>query len=172
MANKREVIGVPMGETRVVRLFWLGERISPEAFRILTQASHLDPRHVDIINVADLGEGGLYNYMVEGLGLPSQDINKAAIDALTDHVIFLRSAAFKGIAQNLQILPPLRYLGEYKEPGWLGGTRRLRSAAAQGDMGGKPRRKPSDGAMSGRVAMVALGVLFLLAALMIWIAGR
>lgn len=171
MGLKRELVGVPMSETGMVRLFWLGETISVEALRLLMQASHMDPKHVDVIQPEELGEGGLYNYMVEGLGLRPQDIDRGQIDALRGTVYLIRTPAFKGFGQNLQMVPPLRYIGEYKEPGWFQRSRLLRAKSAQGEgLGPKGAPRKSNAAISGRVAMIALGVMLMLTALMLWIA--
>lgn len=166
---KRLVIGIPAGERYVVRLFWIGEDISVEALRVLTGANHMDPEEVDIFDVEDLGDGGLYYYMTEGLGIsPAQISNADELETLTGTVIFIRAEAFKGFGDNMQMLPPLKFIGEYREPRADTASRLMTSASSKGTLTGKAS---SGKAMSGKVAMAALAVLFVLVVVMVWIGG-
>ncbi|MEM9496974.1 MAG: hypothetical protein AAGA28_03555 [Pseudomonadota bacterium] len=131
----------------------------------------LDETFVDIMSVDDLGEMGLAGYMTDGLGISDADIaeHRAQLDAVTGAVLVLLSRAFKGLAVSLQPRAPLRWIGTFREehspvqfdPLPTGGTEPAPMRA----------RGRSNAAMSGRVAMTALLVIFAITALIIWIAA-
>lgn len=166
---RRELIPVPADETKVVRLFWIGQPISVDGLKSVMQASRMNPEHVDIFDVSELGDTLLSTYMVEGLGIDVGQINRAEVDELTGTVAFMRSKAFGGIGQNLQLLPPIRFMGEYFEPGAEIVRPMIKTKSADGIIAGKPAK--SGAAMAGRVAMIALAVLFLLVIVMIIVGG-
>lgn len=80
-------------------------------------AARLDEDFVDVIAVKDLAEVGLAGYLVDGMGLPEAAIapDRAALDALESQVLVVVSHAFGGIAQTLDVKPPLRLVGVYRE---------------------------------------------------------
>lgn len=163
------VIGVPRSETRVVRLFAIGEPVSAESLKTLLGASHLDPAHVDIFDPADLGEGGLFAYLTDGMGIPATQVDLTQIQALSGTIALVRSAAFKGRGQSLRPELPVRLVASYREVGGNNAVRKLRSNAAKGTIAAGAGKR-SDRAMSGRIAMIALAVMLLLAAVMVWVA--
>lgn len=130
----------------------------------------LSPDHVDLVRLADLGALGLDGYLTEGLGVAADEIapDRARLRALTGYVLVLPSRAFAGTAQVLTPRAPLRWIGTYAEPQAQSDFTPLRSEGAKG---APLKRGPSDAAISGRVAAVALLVLFLLVAIMVWIAA-
>ena len=67
--------------------------------------------------------------------------------------------------------PELALVGTYSEPGvdWRDQTR-LATAAAEGTVA-PARKTPSEAAISGRVAAIVLVVLFILTAVVVWIAA-
>ncbi|MCM2561612.1 aspartate carbamoyltransferase catalytic subunit [Lutimaribacter sp. EGI FJ00015] len=140
------------------------------AIRDALGAEVLSPDHVDFLRVTELGELGLDGYLVDGLGVAQDEIaaDRARLRALRGYVLVLPSRAFAGTAQELSPRTPLRWIGTYAEPGPQNNFTPLTSAAAQGAP--MPAR-PSDAAMSGRVAAIALLVMFLLVALVVWIAA-
>ncbi len=142
------------------------------AIRDALGAEALSPDHVDLLRVEDLGELGLDGYLVDGLGVAEDDLtpdDRARLRALKGYVLVLPSRAFGGTAQTLAPRTPLRWIGTFAEPAAQSDFTPLKSAAAQGTTtGGKP---PSDAAMSGRVAAIALLVMFLLVGLVVWIAA-
>lgn len=170
MSMKRELVGVPANETGMIRLFWIGQPISVEGLKSVMQASRMDPRHVDIIDTADLGEGGLFAYMVDGLGIDPAQIDQEALDGVEGVVAFMRTKAFGGVGQNLQLLPPIRYIGEYHEQRPPMRPRKIATKSAEGTIAG--RSAASNGkAMAGKVAMLALAVMFAVVLVMILVGG-
>ena len=81
-------------------------------------AEVLDWDHVDVFPVSNLAAIGLSAYLIEGLGVPLDDIEgaRARIDAVEGHVLVLSSQAFAGKAQRIDPRPPLRPVGTFREP--------------------------------------------------------
>lgn len=161
------VIDIPAGEMGVVRLIALPQIMEEVALAALIGAE-LDPDQVDILHPGDLEEIGLYGYLINGMGIAADQINRAEIEAITGPVAVVRSAAFLGQGARMTIDPPLQLIATYRESrgDMVGGP--LHSDAAHRQPG---KAAPSNAAMSGRVAMVALLVIFALVAVMIWVAG-
>lgn len=131
----------------------------------------LDPAHLELFDLSDIAEIGLSGYMTEGLGIAPAELDSARLDALTGPVLILRSAAFRGQAVTLRPRAPLRWIGTYAEERAAVQFEPLPAGAPESDAPPPTRPRPSDAAMSGRVAMIALLVIFALTALMVWIAG-
>lgn len=133
----------------------------------------LDTRFTEVFPVADTAEIGLAGYLIDGNGIDPASIapDRARLAALDGWVLLVYSSAFDGTAQTLSPARALTLIGTYAEPGtdWSDGQT-LRSDSAK-SQGGSTRKKPSDAAMSGRVAMAALLVITLLTILMVWIAA-
>ena len=82
------------------------------------------------------------------------------------------SAAFGGQAATVDLPADVRLVTTLRETPNLTAPRPVHTGSAAGVIAGPAaKKKPSDAAMSGRVATIALVVLFLLVAVMIWIAG-
>lgn len=135
-------------------------------------AGQLDPQYLELFPVRDLEGVGLPDYMTEGLGIAEADVaeDRARLAALEGHVLVVLSRAFGGVAQEIAPRAPLRWLGTYPEARAPVRFRPLPDEAAKGQVAGPAGKRRSDAAMSGRVAMVALLVLFVLVAVMVWIA--
>ena len=136
-------------------------------------ATYLDEDFTELFPVSDLTGLGLPGYMIEGLGIAEKDIaeDQARLSAIKGYVLIVTSKAFGGVAQTLHPRAPLKWIGTYAEESAPVTFEPLPSEAAQGNVNMETKPGPSNAAMSGRVAMVALLVLALLVALMIWIAG-
>ncbi|MBK0326442.1 hypothetical protein I5535_03960 [Rhodobacteraceae bacterium F11138] len=104
---------IPAGETGKLRLFALD--MPPEQARFLSEpgaveqmldSGPLNPAHVEVFPVADLGKLGLGGYLIDGCGIaPEQiDAHKAQLDALRGHVLLIFSGAFGGRVATLN--PP------------------------------------------------------------------
>ena len=134
----------------------------------------LNDRYVDLLDPRPEGGLGLSGFLTQGLGLPANQIDPVAaqLDGLGEAVVVISSGAFGGEAVQLHPEPPLRLAFRFAEEVKIPDMTPLRSAAAEGVVGEAPaRKKPSDAALSGRIAMLALLVMFVLVGLMIWIAG-
>jgi len=126
---------------------------------------------VDVFAISDLDEMGLTGYMTEGLGVSEEEIapHRERLDALEGHVVVVLSGAFKGLAVTLLPRPPLRWIGTFFEERAQVKFEPLPSDSATPAPAAK--KAPSNAAMSGRVAMLALLIIFGITALMIWIAA-
>ncbi len=137
--------------------------------RLLGQAPD-KPDHAELIAISDLEGLGLAGFLRDGPGIPEDQLSPhaARLDALDGYVLALYPGAFAEPTE-LEIgaeLTLIASLGQ-EQSDWSD-AQPLTSAAATEVVAGKKR--PSDAAMSGRVAMVALLVIALLTGLMIWIA--
>ena len=136
-------------------------------------AAALDAGYVEVFPIKDLADLGLAGYLETGNGIdPAQFApDRQKLEALDGWVLCVYSAAFGGQAQTLNPAKALTLIGTYSEPGvdWTD-TQTLTSDAAMGETT-PVKKRPSDAAMSGRIAMAALLVIFALTGLMVWIAG-
>lgn len=180
---------IKAGERGVVRLFRID--LPPEEIKTFSENDLMTGRwplkealgiedvnatFIDVFSVAELGELGLAGYMTEGLGVSQAELadDGAFLGALDGHVLTVLSGAFKGLAVTLQPSPPLRWIGTYREDRAPVQFEKLPDEAAVSEAEPEPvpkKKKPSDAAMSGKVATLALLVFFALTALMIWIAA-
>lgn len=172
MSERFEVSGDEHG---LVRLFMVD--IPPEEVSAFDPApalgvEKLDPEQVEMFPLTDLKGLGLSGYMREGLGIAEEEIDNARLDALKGVVLIIRSAAFGGAAVMLAPKAPLRWIGTYREQTAPVRFEQLPGGAAEVEAAPEPpaEKRPSDAAMSGRVATVALIVIFALTAIVVWIA--
>ncbi|WP_306130752.1 hypothetical protein [Roseovarius sp. MMSF_3350] len=141
-------------------------------------AESLDPHYVDLMQVEDLEGYGLSQYLEQGMGVSSHDLEDAhvLIEGLKGTVLVVGSGAFGGQAQVLTPRKPLRLVATFSEESSPVQFEPLPSAGAQVAPAPEEARetevkKKSDAAMSGRVAMIALLVLFVLTAAVVWVAS-
>ena len=176
-------IEVKAGEKGLVRVFALSmeDRAAKdlkEDAQALEQVlgASVDVAGVEVFAVSDLGDMPLADYLVEGPGI-AEDVleqDRIKLGALDGWVMLVYSSAFAGKAATLSPAPSLTLIGEYPQEGvdWSGGVDlSTPSALPYQDDATPARKKPSDAAMAGRVATVALLVLFALVGLMIWVAA-
>lgn len=135
-------------------------------------ATILNAEFIEVFDVGDLEGVGLAGYVEEGLGMPSAAVlpDRALLDGVTGTVLIVLSAAFGGAEQTLTPRAPLRWIATYQDDVEIPAMIPLRAESATGVMAGG-RAKPSDAAMSGRIATIVLVVLALLVVAMIWIGG-
>lgn len=146
----------------------------PWALKSALGADYLDEDFIEHFTISDLADLGLPGYMTEGLGIAEADIaeDRAQLSALKGHLLIVFSRAFGGFAQSLTPRAPLRWVGTYVEDRPPVIFDPLPSGAATGQVDGPANSaKPSDAAISGRIAMIVLGLLGLFVWLLIWIAG-
>ena len=132
----------------------------------------LDTRQTELFAVNDLTGLGLPGYLVEGLGLPEEQINadKARLSALEGYVLIVLSRAFNGRSIDLELPAEVTLIGTYRETSPPVQFEPL-PGSGTGGTPNEPHHKPvSDAAMSGRIATAALVVLFVLTGLVIWMA--
>lgn len=131
----------------------------------------INPRFVDVVAIRDLDEMGLTGYMTEGLGVSEDGIapHRARLEALEGYVLVVLSGAFKGLAVTLLPRAPLRWIGTFFEER---PEVKFETLPSESSRPAPAEKKPSsNAAMSGRVATLALLVIFGITALMIWIAA-
>jgi len=136
----------------------------------------VDSTRTEVFALSDLGEMSLPDYLLEGPGVQSEPLEKdrAKLAALSGWVMIVYSSAFGGTAQTLTPARELTLIGTYPQEGvdWRDDVDlSTPSALPYQDTNAPARKRPSDAAMSGRVATVALLVLFALVGLMVWVAG-
>lgn len=136
-------------------------------------ADTLDIAHIEVFPVSDLKGVGLAGYLDQGLGIPDDQIEgmRPQLAALTGAVLILRSAAFGGVAQDLTPRAPLRLIATFSEADAPISFAPLPADGAQGHLAQVSKPRPSNAAMSGRIATIALLALFALVGLMIWVAS-
>lgn len=133
----------------------------------------LDTRQTELFAISDLTGLGLTGYLREGLGLSDDQIapDKARLSALEGYVLIVLSRAFGGQSLDLDLPQELTLIGTYREPSAPVRFEPL-PGAGTGDSPPATARKPvSNAAMSGRIATAALVLLFVLTALVVWMAG-
>jgi len=176
---------IPKNEHGLVRLFsidlppedipsFVEENGDDWPLRAALGAGHLEHEYIEVFPVSDLTGLGLIGYMNEGLGISQADLagDRAQLDAVSGHVLVVLSRAFGGHEQQIAPQPPLRWIGTWREERAPVQFETLPHESAQGEVPVETQpEKPSEAAMSGRVAMIALLVIFVLTGLMIWIAA-
>lgn len=142
---------------------------SAQALATALSIDQIDPAKVEIFDIADLEQMPLSTYLIDAQGAERTQIapDAARLDQLRGHVVLVFSSAVTG--QTLTPTGPLRWIGTYSEPDMMPSMEPLTSDGAQGQINKKP--PPSNAAIGGRVATVALAFMFLLVILMIVIAG-
>jgi hypothetical protein len=118
------VIDIAQSERSVIRVFDLD--MQPEQARFLVEPGALaqvlgiekiDLDHVEIFPVSDLEELGLAGYLIQGCGIPENEVapDRAALAAISGHVMLLRSKAFAGAAMRLTPASQITLVASYGE---------------------------------------------------------
>lgn len=129
---------------------------------------------VQIVN-ADYFPNGLSRFLIEGYGLSEKDVFEHALtlDQFKGFAAIVRSSSFENRPATLVVDGPAKLIAAYHEPGTdTAFPSPISTLSAMGIVTPPPqKKKPSDAAMSGRVATVALVVMALLVWVMIKVAG-
>lgn len=181
-----DTIQIKSGEQGVVRVFDVDlpaeevpafvRRNGSWPLRDALGAQHLEPDRAEVLNVADLTGVGLAGYLEEGMGVPPDQIAplRARLNALSGAVLVLPSRAFGGTEQVLAPRAPLHLVATFTEgrdPVTFDPLPDESARTPPEPLAPVTRKPPSDAAMSGRVATIALLVLAILVAVMVWIAA-
>lgn len=167
-----------------LRVFTLSEDLAAQ----IDQSGGMDPlfaalgvdrlnaADIQVIALADLDEIGLTGLLKAGYGIARSAYadQSEMLNALTGHVALLRSGAFMGQEVRLPSDGPARLIACFDEPGAPAAPMTpLRSDGAKGTTGdvGTRGARPSDAAMSGRIAMAVLLFLAVFVTLFVWMAG-
>ncbi len=135
--------------------------------------TRVDPARIEAFDAATMRDYGLPAYLTEANGMDAETVapDRDRLTALTGPVLLVFGEALPEGTERLKPKAPLRLIGRYAEALDLAPRTAPVSEAAKGPVGDAPRTAPSQAAMSGRVAGIALLVLFLLVAVMIWVAA-
>ncbi|MCG3269357.1 hypothetical protein [Yoonia sp. I 8.24] len=132
--------------------------------------THIDTDFIEVFDADTIRDYGFAKYLTEANGMDPAQVNPetAMLAAITGHVLLVFSDALNG--KTLAPTAPLRFIGRYSSAQSLHPVQKIETEAAKGVL---PQPKPpkSDARMSGMVATAALVVMFLIVAMMIWIAG-
>ena len=137
-------------------------------------ARFLDSDFIEVFDVADLADLGLVGYLTVGNGVAERDVEpyKDLLDGVQGHLVMIVSLAFGGFDQTLSPQSPLRFLAAFREDKPDIKFETLPDGGSQGPVeDASPKKRPSDAAMGGRVATIALLVMAALVWVMIKIAG-
>ena len=173
---------VPAGEYGKLRVIALptdlAHRLAPPAdWQLLFAAlgvDYLQAADIQLVDIAALGDMTLGDFLQDAYEIGPEQLAPVAaqIQAQSGYVVLLRSGAFGGRAQQMVLQDGVRLVAFLSEPGpgpLAFGP--LPAAGAAGHLAGPTRPIPSNAAILGRVATVALLVIFALTALMVWVAG-
>lgn len=176
-------IDIPANQSGVIRVFALSMtdteakalKSDPGAINAMLGGA-VDAEQVEIFPVSDLEGVGMAGYLSEGNAVPEADLapDRAKLDKLGGWVMIVFSRAFGGAATTLTPQPALTLIGTYGSEGvdWRA-TETVTSEAAK-PFSAPPetvKKKPSDAAMSGRIATLVLILLALFTVVFIWAAG-
>lgn len=77
----------------------------------------LDDDYVEILKIADLGDFGLADYLMQGLGAREDEIesDRQMLAGIDGTLLILTSPAFSGLPVTLDPQPPLYWVGTYHE---------------------------------------------------------
>ncbi|MEM8654825.1 MAG: hypothetical protein AAGF36_08770 [Pseudomonadota bacterium] len=174
---------VPPNERGMIRVFALS-MTEEQAQALKDNSSAIDAalgtqvnaEQVEVFPVSDLEGVGLAGYLAEGNAVPPEQLapDRAKLDKLGGWVLIVYSRAFGDRAATLRPTAALTLIGVYGErrTDWSAAeTVETDSAKPYSAPPETVKKTPSDAAMSGRIAMIALLVLGLLTWLVIWIGG-
>ena len=169
-------IEIKAGETGTVRVFasdLTKDQIDGFDVASALGAATLDPEQIELFDVSDLQGLGLTGFLEEGHGIATDQLADMApqLERLKGVILIVPSRALGGEKQILTPSAPLRLVGTFFEDRPPVSFETLPSGAAQGNVNTETKPGPSNAAMSGRVAMIALLVLAALVAVLVWIAG-
>lgn len=189
-------LDIPANENGIIRVFTLsmsdeqaralkanskdlaGENGASSLQELALGSTTLNDAHTEVFPISDLGDMTLADYLIEGAGATEEAINadRFKLSSLEGWVMVVYSNAFRGIKQRLNPSAQLTLVGTYPQTGtdWSAPLDlSTPSALPRGPEASEPEdeKRPSDAAMSGRIATVALLVMFLLVGLMVWVAG-
>ncbi|MDO6590804.1 hypothetical protein DS901_10415 [Loktanella sp. D2R18] len=132
--------------------------------------AHIDTDFIEVFDTETIRDYGFAKYLTDANGMNPAQVNPetAMLAAITGHVLLVFSDALKD--QTLAPKAPLRFVGRYSASPSIHPVQKIETEAAKGVLP-QPQPPKSDARMSGMVATAALVVMFLIVAMMIWIAG-
>ena len=179
MSNSADV---KSSERGVVRVFALDYALSMEighfgdlnCLREALNVEELNEDDVQIVQLHVIADMGLAAFLEQGYDIALEELKpvREDLDRLTGDVAIIRSGAFGGQPVTLRTDGKARLVATLHEPRPdHPKPMPLDYVGANGTVAGKGDKAVSEAAMSGRVAMVALLVIFALTFLVVWIAS-
>ncbi len=170
---------IPANDHGRIRVFELPVPLSdtlrdkdPAALMQAFGVAALDPDYVDIFDLSALENMSLAQFVKHGYDIEPDTADLRALDGVSGGVALIMSRASGGHALSLTLAPGLRHVTTLGDKASLNVAPPLKSDAAEGLIPDPPAKDPpSNAAMSGRIATIALIVLFALVGLMIWVGG-
>lgn len=132
----------------------------------------LNPDFVDVIDIEDLGDMDLAEYIATGYGNDLDAADQNAFARLAGVVVLIMSRAHEGVELTLSLADGVQHITTLGQGARMTIAAGIETEAAKGVVaaGGKPK-KMSDARVGGMVATAALLFLFLLVGLMVWVGG-
>lgn len=127
--------------------------------------------YVDAITPGMLEDITLPDLIRNGYEMPINETDAEKLRGLFGTVVLVMSAAFGGKALTIDLPSDVRLVTTLREGASMNAPSPIHTDSAKGIMTLKTKKPPSEAAMSGRIATIALAGMFLLVAIMIWIAG-
>ena len=147
------------------------EERTPAALAALFGTDDLDPDFIDVVDTRQLAGLSLMDYLHQGYDIPDTAADDPALRDLKGIVVLIMSRAARGRGVTLTLADTVTHVTTTGDPARLRiPAAPVASAAAEGTVSAG-KAAPSNAAMSGRVATIALLILFALVALMIWVAS-
>jgi len=131
----------------------------------------LNPDFVDVFDAAALDTMSVADFLRQGYGFDLDKADETMLAGLAGIIILVMSRATGGNAVELTLGPDVIHVTTCGEGAQLTAPEILTSDAAKGAITPPPLKQKSDAAIGGRVAMVALVVMFAVFGLMIWVGG-
>ena len=127
--------------------------------------------YVDAVTPGMLIDMTLADLIRNGYEMPVSDRDAEKLRCLGGTVVLVMSAAFGGNELTIDLPSDVRLVTTLREGASMSAPQPIHTESAKGIVPPSGKKVPSQAAMSGRVATIALLVMFLLVAIMIWIAG-
>lgn len=167
------VFGVDLPEPEAKALLEYPDEDSRSPLEEALGVTKLDEDFIEIFEAKSLASYGFAHYLTEANGMSEESVapDAARLDALEGTVLLVFSQALREGA-TMEPRAPLRFIGTYREALQVRVPEPMPTESAKGVLeGSQVKPRPSDAAILGRVATVALIFLFALVVLMVWIAG-
>ncbi|WP_458791483.1 hypothetical protein [Yoonia sp. MH D7] len=131
----------------------------------------LNTDYVDAITPGMLTDMSLADLVEKGYDMPVSARDAETLRGLFGTVVLVTSAAFGGNAMKIDLPTDVRLVTTLRASASMSAPQPIHTDSAKGIVPPSGKKPPSQAAMSGRVATIALLVMFLIVAIMIWIAG-
>lgn len=172
------MIHIPANDHGAIYVLEL-QRPAPEGLQEKTDAAMMavlgkivvNTDYVDAIVPGTLTDMTLPDLIRNGYEMPIAEREAEQLRGLFGTVVLVMSAAFGGNETTVDLPGDIRHVLTLRETPTMHAPQPLTAQSAEGIIVQTGKKPVSDAAMSGRIAMIALVVLFLLVAIMIWIAG-